>query len=367
MSFKNIALSLLASLLLLACSNKRNSISEKHWGVHNGKAVKLYTLTSKTGMQVKITNYGAIVTSIMVPDKNGKQGDVVLGFDNLEQYIGPNPCFGATIGRVANRIKGASFTIDSIRYDLTKTEGDNISHGAQEFNKAVWDAEVIKDDKGVGLSMHYFSPDGSHGFPGNVDSYVSYILADSALVIKFEAITDKATHINMTNHSYFNLAGTDKNIYDHQVQINAKEYTAIDDEIVPTGEIKSLKGTDWDLSTMKPLAENIHKLNYRGYHYNYVLNKAPHLLAKVMEVQEPVSGRTMQVYTTQPGIQFYTGNAISESIIGKYGHKYGMHSAFCVETQHFPNTPNCSNFPSTLITPEMTYDETVIYKFGIME
>lgn len=367
MSFKNIALCLSLSLFLLACNNKINSITEQNWGTHNDKEVKLYTLTSKTGMQVQITNYGAIVTSILVPNKKGKLNDVVLGFDNLEQYLKPNPCFGATIGRVANRIKGATFTIDSTQYYLTKTEGDNISHGAQEFNKAVWDAEVIHDHNGVGLTLHYFSPDGSHGFPGNVDSYVTYILADNALVIKFEATTDKATHINMTNHSYFNLAGTDKKIYQHQVQINANEYTVIDEEIVPTGEIKTLKGTDWDLSTMKSLEQNIHKLNNRGYHYNYVLNKEPHQLAKVIDVHEPTSGRTMQVFTTQPGIQFYTGNAISEDIVGKYGHKYGMHSAFCVETQHYPNTPNCTNFPSTLIKPDSAYDETVIYQFGVME
>jgi len=362
-----ISLIFIAAILVVTQScQSPQGISKELWGEVDGKQVWLYTITNNSGASIQLTNYGGIITSIKVPDRDGKLDDVVLGFDNLQQYLDPNPCFGATIGRFANRIKNAEFTIDSIRYELEKNNGNNCSHGANEFDRTTWDSEIVHEEKGEGVRFHYLSPDGSHGFPGNLDVYATYLFNDqNEVYIRFEAETDKATHVNLTQHSYFNLNGVKAPIYEHLIKIDADNYTAIDEEIVPTGEISTVKNTDWDLTSLTRMGDNIHKLDFNGYHYCYVFNKEVGEMKKVIEVVEPVTGRTMEVITTQPGVQFYSGNSISDQLVGKYGIKYGNHMAFCLETEHLPNTPNLENFPSTLIRPGQKYQEEVVYKFGV--
>ncbi|GAA4237452.1 galactose mutarotase [Postechiella marina] len=344
-----------------------NTFQAEKWGHINGKQIYLYTLTNANGMVLKMTNYGGIITSLLVPDQFGKVEDVVLGFDNLKQYLEPNPCFGATIGRVANRIRNSQFKIDSIVYNL-ESNSKHCSHGNNEFDRAVWHSEKIENEEGEGIKFHYLSKDGTYGFPGNLDVYVTYTLTkNNAVHVIFEATTDKNTHVNLTQHSYFNLAGTQAKIYDHLIKIDADNYTEIDEDIVPTGIIASVNGHDWDLTKSTRIGKNIKKLNNGGYHYNYVFNNYDTKLKKLIEVIEPKSGRTMDVYTTQPGVQFYSGNAIDSMLVGKYGVKYGPHSGFCLETQHFPNSPNHSNFPSTLLKPGEKYKEEVIYDFGLVK
>ena len=294
--------------------------------------------------------------------------DVVLGFANLEQYTQNHPCFGATIGRYANRVKNAAFTIDGITYQLERNDGQHCIHGANEFNRAVWTGKVIKNAIDDGVEFSYFSPDGSKGFPGNLLSRATYTLGeDNSLHIKFEANTDKATHVSMTQHSYFNLSACKSSILDHQVRINADYYTEIDEDIVPTGLLGKLDSLHWDLRELTSLKEHIFDLNHGGYHFNYVFNKKEGELKKVIEVIEPISGRTMEVFTTQPGVQFYSGNAISDALVGKNNIPYKAHMGLCLETQHFPASPNFKHFPSTLLRPEDKYEEVVIYKFGVKE
>ncbi|RKR13174.1 aldose 1-epimerase [Maribacter vaceletii] len=355
-------------LMVISCNSEEGAIKKEVWGNVTEKEVYLYTFKNSNGMEMKITNYGGTITSVIVPDKDGNFDDVVLGFDNLKQYLAPHPCFGATIGRFANRIKDGEFKIDGNIYSLVKNDKGNTAHGANEFDKAVWDSEIVKTEKGRGVKLHYMSSDGANGFPGNLEVYVTYTLTnDNAIEVHFEAETDKATHINLTQHSYFNLSALNDKIYDHVITIDADNYTEIDEEIVPTGVISSLIGKDWDLTKPTRIGDNIGKLNFNGYHYNYVFNKKEKELKDVITVIEPNSGRTLNVITTQPGVQFYTGNAIDDKIVGKKQMSYGPHDAFCLETQHFPDTPNHSNFPSTLIRPGKKYDETVIYKFGVVK
>lgn len=358
-------LTMLTVTLLTSCAVNKKETLQENWGEVQDKKVYQYTLTNSSGMVLKVTNYGGIITSLLVPDKNGDLEDVVLGYDNLEQYLEPNPCFGATIGRFANRIRDGRFTINDSSYLLTKNNGEHCIHGGNEFDRVVWDSELVENDMGKGIRLQHLSKDGENGFPGNLEVFVTYTLTENnAVHVKFEAKTDKATHVNLTQHSYFNLTGAKELIYDHLIKIDADNYTEIDEFIIPTGVISSVKGTDWDLNQLTPMGDNIHGLDFNGYHYCYVFNKPVGELKKVIEVVEPHSGRTLNVITTQPGVQFYTGNHISSDLVGKNGIRYEPHIAFCLETQHFPDTPNHANFPSTLLLPGDTYEETVIYKFG---
>lgn len=360
-------------VLLMLCSscmptsNKTKDAVET-WGQIDGTPVHLYTLTNSNGAKAIISDYGATLKSLLMPDKQGKMGDVVLGYDTLESYIKQHYCFGATIGRVANRIKDAKFTLDGKEYQLTQTENGNISHSNNDFDTHLWKASFIKEKGDEGLRLTYTSPDMTDGFPGTVMAQVTYILtANNALQIQFEATTDKPTLVNMTHHSYFNLTGDYTKIYDHLIRMKATHVLAIDDEIVPTGEIKPTKGTIDDLAQETKIGENIHKMDYHGYHYCYVFDKPAHQLEPVIFVTEPKSGRTLTVSTTQPGVQFYTSNAIPEGTKGKYGKIYGRHSAFCLETEDFPNAANIPSFPSTVLRPGQKYHETVIYQFGLMQ
>ena len=344
-------------------------IQQLEWGTVDGQKIYLFTLTNSNGMRVKISNFGGIITSIVVPDVNNNFSDVVLGFDNLQQYIDGHPCFGATIGRYANRIANASFRIDGREYDLTANSGRHCIHGGAEgFDKKVWQAEAFFSENGLAVRLHYLSPDGEEGFPGNLDTTVNYTLTENnAVNCRFQATTDKPTHVSLTQHSYFNLNGCKTTIDDHLIRIKANTYTEIDGDIVPTGKISTVKGKEWDLTTLTRMGDHFDKLNYNGYHFNYIFDKPLGQLEQVIDVIDPLSGRMLEVSSTQPGVQFYSGNSIDDKYIGKNDIRYGPHMGFCLETQHFPDSPNHPNFPSTLLRPSQRYDHTVIYKFGTVK
>lgn len=353
------------SIFYTSCVPSGIETRMESYGEIKGEEVYLYTLSNENKMEVKVCNYGAIITSVLVPDRKGKLEDVVLGFDKLERYLEPNPCFGAAIGRFANRIRDGRFSIGDSVYQLVRNDNGHCIHGGNEFDRLVWESEVIENEKGNAIRLHHLSEDGSNGFPGNLDVYITYTLtSDNSIHVLFEATTDKNTHVNLTQHSYFNLAGTDEKIFDHLIYIDADHYTEIDEDVVPTGGIATVIGKDWDLTELTRIGDNIHKLDKGGYHYCYVFNKEVNELKKVIEVLEPNSGRTLEVSTTQPSVQFYTGNGLG-AFTGKSEIEYGAHSAFCLETQHFPDSPNHHNFPSTLLNPGEKYEETVVYHFGI--
>jgi aldose 1-epimerase len=333
----------------------------------DGEQVSLFTLTNKAGLRAKITNYGGIVVSLEVPDKNGRFDDVVLGFDNLEQYFANVPYLGCIVGRFANRIAGGKFTLDDVEYTLAVNNGPNHLHGGiKGFNKALWDAQPIENDPSAGLKLKYISGDGEEGYPGNLACTVIYRLTDeNELKIDYHAQTDKPTIINLTNHSYFNLAGHDKgSILAHRLSINADHFTPSDETLKPTGQIVPVKDTPLDFTTRTAIGEQIEQVG--GYDNNYVLNNSDPKPALAAEVCEINTGRVMQVYTTLPGMQFYTGNFLGSSIKGKDGAVYDKHTGFCLETQHFPDSPNRDNFPSVVLRPDGEYKHTTSYKFTVL-
>jgi aldose 1-epimerase len=337
------------------------------WGEFRNQAVQRFSIRNSHGMQLDMTNYGAKIVSLWVPDRNGALADVVLGYDTLQEYIQPNPSFGATIGRYANRIRDGRFEIDGEVYQLTQNEGENQLHGGGEFEHVLWDSEPIENELGAGVRFHYLSPDGSQGFPGNLDAYVTYILtSNNSVHVTFESTTDKATHVNFTQHSYFNLNGVSKPVFDHLARIHADEYVVMDG-VLATGEIDSLKGKAWDLSEWTRLGDNMDRIPLGGYHHNYVADKSAGELGLVAEVTDPDSGRTLQVATTQPGVVFYASMGLTNDMIGKRRVRYGPYMAFCLETQHHIDAANHPQFPSTLLRPGETYREIVIYKFGIAD
>ncbi|PJJ58757.1 aldose epimerase family protein [Hymenobacter chitinivorans] len=337
----------------------------------DGTEVQLYTLTNAHGLKATISTYGGIVTSLLVPDKAGTLGDVVLGFDNVSGYQSPEyqkagPYFGALIGRYGNRIAKGQFTLDGKQYTLAKNNGPNHLHGGLKgFDKVIWQAEPGTLARGQSLKLTYLSKDGEEGYPGNLRVTVTYTLTTTdELRIDYTATTDKATPVNLTNHSYFNLsAGQSKDVLSHQVTLPADRYTVVDAALIPTGELRAVKGTPFDFTTPHAIGERIAQVP-GGYDHNWVLNDAGKL-RPVALVSEPTSGRTLQVLTTEPGIQFYTGNFLAGTLTGKGGTVYGKHAGFCLETQHFPDSPNQPKFPSTTLQPGQTLQSTTIYKFGI--
>ncbi|NME69867.1 aldose epimerase family protein [Flammeovirga aprica] len=362
-----IALLFLAVTQLGFSQKKQFTLTQKEWGKEGNEKIYLVDLKSPNGMHIQLTNYGAVLVKAEVADRNQKYDDVVLGFDNLAQYQKPNPLFGATVGRFANRIRNGEFEIDGVKYQLNTKGEKHCIHGGGEFSSAVWTIEkTFKGKHKAGVVFSYFSKDGSNGFPGNVQSKVTYTLTkNNEIKIDFEATTDKDTHISMTNHSYFNLNGMKNNILDQQIKIDADNITAIDKDVVPTGQLENIRNTEKDLTIQKPIGDNIFKLANNGYHFCYVFNKENGKAKKVIEVLDPASGRTLTVVTTQPSVQFYTGNSLDGKFVGKDGIAYGKHIAFCLETQHLPDTPNHPNFPSSLVKAGEKYKETVIYKFGV--
>ncbi len=325
----------------------------------------LYTVTNSHGITLKVTDYGGIVQSILVPDKNGIPGDVVLGFDKLEDYLQDHPYIGTIVGRYANRIANARFILDGIEYRLVRNHGKNHLHGgAVGFDKVLWQASEFADSKGAGVSLEYMSHDMEEGYPGFLRVGVSYTLDDDNQVsIDYRATTDRPTHLNLTNHSYFNLNDAASEIYDHHLMINSSRYVLTGRDLIPTGEIRSVEGSPFDFRIPKPIGKDIHEIE-GGFDLCYVLEgdgKVPILAARVIH---PESGRCMETYTTEPGIQFYSSNFLA-GITGKGGIRYRKHLALCLEAQHFPDTPNQPEFPSTLLRPGETYNQRTLYKFSI--
>lgn len=358
-------LTMVLIMLTESGSSFGSDIEKEHWGEFEGTPVYLYSITNANGMKLQMTDFGAKITALFVPDKNGKLDDVVLGFDNLQQYIEPNPSFGATIGRYTNRIRNGQFVIDGHTYQTTTNEGPNNLHGAGEFENAVWDSEMVSSELGQGIRFSYLSRDGSFGFPGNLSAVVTYTLTkDNAVHVVFEAETDKATHVNFTQHSYFNLNGMQDLILDHRVRIDADSYLEMDG-VLATGEIDSLDGKPWNLSEFTRLGDNMDQIPLGGYHQNYIANKPPGELGLVAEVIDPRSGRTLAVSTTQPGVVFYASMGLTHKPVGKNGIQYEPYIAFCLETQHHIDAANHPDFPSTLLRPGEHYREVAIYDFGI--
>jgi aldose 1-epimerase len=337
----------------------------------DGQEIQLFTLTNAKGMKATISTYGGTLTGLLVPDKDGKMSDVILGFDKADGYLSPefkksNPYFGALIGRYGNRIAKGKFTLDGKAYQVGVNNNGNSLHGGNVgFNQKIWTAKPGTSADGETLTLTYLSKDGEEGYPGNLTVTVVYTLtADNALKIDYTATTDKATPVNLTNHAYFNLAqGQSKDVLAHQVTIPADRYTVVDDKLIPTGELKPVKGTPFDFTSPHAIGERIAQVP-GGYDHNWVLNQATgqHSAATVYE---PTTGRTMEVTTDEPGVQFYTGNFLDGSLKGKDGVVYGKHAGFCLETQHFPDSPNQPKFPSTILKPGETYHTTTSYTFGV--
>jgi len=345
------------------------SLDETLFGrLPDGTPVKLYSLKNRNGAVIKISEYGAIVTEINVPDRDGKLGDVVLGFDNLDRYVQGHPFFGAIAGRVANRIANGKFTLDGKEYTLAKNNGPNHLHGGLKgFDKKVWQSKPLPaTDHEVGVELTCFSPDGEEGYPGNLHVTVTYSLTDkSELRIDYRATTDKATPVNLTNHSYFNLAGSG-DILGHELWLAASHYTPTDEGLIPTGEIKSVSDSPLDFTKPASIGARINQtgLQPAGYDHNFVLNSGGKSLALAARVYEPKSGRVMEVLTTEPGIQLYTANGLDGSITGVGGVVYPRHGAFCLETQHFPDSINKPKFPSVVLPPGETFKSTTLYRFS---
>jgi aldose 1-epimerase len=356
-----------------ATDKPSSGITRKTFGkMTDGRTIDLYTLTNNHGMRVAVTNYGGIVVSVVAPDRNGKPGDVVLGFDNLEGYLAKEPYFGALIGRYGNRIGNARFKLDGVEYKLAVNDGPNSLHGGLKgFDKRVWTAREIHGEHPA-LELTYLSKDGEEGYPGNLSVKVVYTLAeDNALRLDYLATTDKDTVLNLTNHSYFNLAGEGNgNILKHEIMINADRFTPIDGTLIPTGELRKVAGTPFDFRKPAAIGARIdaddEQIKFgKGYDHNFVLNRSGSGLSLAARVADPESGRVLEVLTTQPGLQFYTGNFLDGSVHGKGGKAYGRRSALCLETQHFPDSPNKPGFPSTVLKPGETFRESTVYKFSV--
>lgn len=347
-------------------------IKKRPFGMVDGKPVDLFVLENSNHLEMKVTNYGGIVVSLVVPDRDGNMDDIVLGYNQLEAYVKHNPYFGAIIGRYGNRIGNAQFTLEGQKYTLAKNEGENNLHGGiKGFDKVVWDAKPVMDDDYVGLILKYLSKDGEEGFPGNLDVTVKYILNnDNEFRIDYRATTDKTTIVNLTNHSYFNLTGEGSgDILGHEVVINAERFTPVDETLIPTGELAPVEGTPMDFRIPTAIGARI-DADYeqlkigKGYDHNFVLNKDQEgAMTLAATAYEPASGRFMEVFTTEPGMQFYTGNFLN-GMIGKSGKPYNFRNAFCFETQHFPDSPNKPEFPSVVLRPGEEYKTTTIYKFS---
>lgn len=347
------------------------NITNETWGTtRDGQSVTLYTLRNEKGMEAMITNYGGIIVSLKVPDKTGALADVVLGFDNLADYETKSPFFGCITGRYANRIAKGKFSLNGQEYTLAVNNSSNHLHGGKVgFDKKVWLASPIKNAKGIGIEMRYTSADGEEGYPGKLECLVTYLLSNNnALEISYNATTDKTTVVNLTNHSYFNLAGEgNSNILNHEMTIHADNYTPTDDTMIPTGAIESVKGTPLDFGSPHKIGERIGE-NFKpliqglGYDHNFVISGAIGLKTAA-HVKDTISGRVLEVLTTEPSVQFYTGNHLN--VTGKKGHHYQSRDGFCLETQHFPDSPNRPEFPTSVLHPGETYQHTCVYKFSV--
>ncbi len=342
--------------------------------VEDFNSARLYTLTNKQGMTVKVTNYGATVTAILVPDRDGKMADVALGYGNLESYLNAvdKPYFGAIVGRYGNRIAKGRFSLDGETYHLATNNGENHLHGGVlGFDKVVWNAKPISAEGWCGVEMSYLSKDGEEGYPGNLQIQVAYkLFEDNELTVEYLATTDKATPINLTQHTYFNLKGEGEGtILDHELMLNAKHYTPIDQGLIPTGELASVLGTPFDFRKSKAIGRDLGQEHEQlkfglGYDHNFVLEGEEGTMKLAARVDEPTSGRRLEVYTEEPGVQFYSGNFLDGRLKGKSGKPYVRRGGFCLETQHYPNSPNQPNFPSTILRPGEQYKTKTRLKFS---
>ena len=330
----------------------------------DGAAVEIYTLTNDKGLRARLMTYGATLVSLEVPDRNGKPGDIVLGYDTLDGYFKSSPYFGSIVGRYGNRIAKGRFTLDGVTYELAKNNGENHLHGGiKGFDKVVWTAEPVREPGSVGVKFSYLSRDGEEGYPGNLSVSVIYTLTnDNELKISYEATTDRATPVNLTHHSYFNLAG-EGDVLGHELMINADAYTPVDAGLIPSGEIRPVVDTPFDFTTPHAIGERIGQVE-GGYDHNFVLRNGGGKTALAAQVYEPESGRFMQISTTEPGVQFYSGNFLDGTVTGKGGRHYQKHAGFCLETQHFPDSPNKPNFPSTILRPGDVYRSLTIHRFS---
>jgi aldose 1-epimerase len=344
-------------------SSAKAACTKTGWGELDGKKVYLFTLINNKGTQVTISNYGGTVTSFVTADKNNKRSGIVVGFDSLQSYLRNPPYFGALIGRYGNRIADAKFTLDGITYHLAANNGKNHLHGGlRGFDKVVWDASTPADSV-PSLTLKYLSKDGEEGYPGNLKVRVQYVLTDEdELRIEYDARTDKATPVNLTNHSYFNLSGDLSNtILNHTLAIEAGYYTPVDSTLIPTGEIRAVKATPFDFTVPRKIGRDI-DATHGGYDHNWVLNKKGSTLQKVAVLSDSISGRSLEVYTTEPGLQFYTGNFLNGKFLNRDGKPVNQYTALCLETQHFPDSPNKPGFPSTILKPGERYYTLTIYK-----
>jgi aldose 1-epimerase len=349
------------------------AVQRQPFGTVDGKTVEMFTLTNKNGVEVRAITYGGIITSLKTPDRTGAPADIVLGFNSLDGYLADHPFFGAIIGRYGNRIGKGRFTIDGTEYTLATNNGPNHLHGGVKgFDKVVWQAEVMPPEPGKSkVSFTYTSADGEEGYPGRLLVEVVYSLNDNnELIVDYLARSDKATHVNLTQHSYFNLAGEGSgDILGHELTIDADRFTPVDATLIPTGELAPVDGTPFDFRASTAIGARIDAAHPQiahgpGYDHNWVLNRTGAGLQRAAMVVEPKSGRTLEISTTEPGIQFYAGNFLDGKLVGKSGRAYGRRSGFCLETQHYPDTPNKPNFPTTLVKPGEPYKTTTVFKFG---
>jgi aldose 1-epimerase len=338
----------------------------------DGSAVELFTLTNANGLEIRAISYGGIIVSLKTKDRAGKLGDITLGYDDLAGYVKQNPYFGTIVGRYGNRIARGQFTIDGKTYTLAKNNGPNHLHGGvRGFDKVVWKAEPFQKAESVGVVFSHVSPDGDEGYPGKLTARVTYTLTNKdELRVDYHATTDKATHVNLTQHAYFNLAGDGtRDILGHELRIAADRYTPVDATLIPTGELAPVEGTPFDFRKQTAIGARIEADHQQikhgqGYDHNWVLNRTGSDLVPVIHVFEPTTGRTLDIATTEPGVQFYTGNFLDGTIKGKAGHVYKRRYGFCLETQHYPDSPNQPKFPSTLLKPGQEYKTSTVFTFG---
>ena len=375
-----LTLCLAAAVFTAGCAKKEaakeqgatGTVTKQEFGkTAQGQPVDLYILKNRNGVEAAITNYGATVVRLQTPDAKGTLADIALGFDNLQGYLGEEPYFGAIVGRYGNRIAKGKFTLNGKQYTLAKNNGENALHGGlQGFDKKVWAAQAETKPEGQVLTLKYRSADGEEGYPGNLDVTVTYTLTgDNDLRIDYRATTDRDTVVNLTNHTYFNLAGQGKgDILGQQIAINASRFTPVDGGLIPTGELREVAGTPFDFRNPKAIGKDIGAADEqlklgKGYDHNFVLDRRDEGLAPAAKVIEPATGRVLEVWTTEPAVQFYTGNFLDGTIKGKGGVAYQQRYGFCLETQHYPDSPNHPAFPSTVLKPGQEYQTTTVWKF----
>ena len=371
---RSIILGFVVLMIAITCTGQsKPEITKAPFGTADGKSVEIYTLANSKGSEARIMTYGGTLVSLKVPDKNGKFSDIVLGYDSLADYQKATAYFGALIGRYGNRIGKGKFSIGGKEYKLAINNGVNHLHGGLKgFDKVIWTASPSVEADGAHLELNYLSRDGEEGYPGNLNVKVEYVLTENnELKIEYSATTDKPTVVSLTHHSYFNLAGAGQGtILDHQLTLNADRFTPTDSGSIPTGELRSVKGTPFDFTKATAIGSRIEQNGEQlkfgnGYDHNFVLNKNGEVLSLAATVYESTSGRVLELFTTEPAVQFYTGNFLDGLIKGKSGQNYPRRSGFCLEAQHFPDSPNRPKFPSTVLRPGKTYRQTTIYKFSV--